>query len=400
MSVAVGIDVAKELHWAAIVHIESGKLLVSRKVANEPAAIEELIEQVRAVEAEHGPATVAIDVLGGIAGLLQVMLTDAGLPLVHVSGLAVNRARRATRGGEHKSDPRDAKVIADQIRLRAEELRPVTADTEADARLRLLTGRRRELVVDQTRRIGRLRDLLASVHPGLERVLDPTNKADAALLARYVTPAEIRRAGRTRIAAYLRTTGRHNISVITALADKALTAAGGQRITVPGEAVAADIVRDLAREVLACRDKLTAIDTHLAEAMADHPDAALIQSLPGMGATLTAEFLAVAGGITRFTTGDQLASAAGLAPVLQQSGKMHYLRRANAGDKSLKRIFYQSAFCALQRDPASRAFYDRKRSEGKRHHQALIALARRRINVLHAILRNRQPYQTNFALAT
>jgi transposase len=284
--------------------------------------------------------------------------------------------------------------------LRAEELRAVTADTEADAELRLLAGRRRELVVDQTRRIGRLRDLLASIHPGLERVVDPTNKADAALLARYVTPAEIRRAGRTRIITYVRTTGRHNTSVITALADKALTAAAGQRVTVPGEAVAAEIVRDLAREVLACRDKLAAIDSHITEVLARHPDAALIQSLPGMGATLTAEFLAVAGGITRFATGDQLACAAGLAPVLQQSGKMHYLRRANAGDKTLKRIFYQPAFCALQRDPASRAFYDRKRAEGKRHHQALIALARRRINVLHAILRTRQPYRANFALAS
>src|SRR5215203_3990605 len=124
MAVAVGVDVAKELHWAAIVQTETGKLLLSRKVANEPAAIHELIDQIRAVEAEHGPATVAIDVLGGIAGLLQAMLTDAGLRLVHVSGLAVNRARRATRGGEHKSDPRDAKVIADQIRVRGEELRP------------------------------------------------------------------------------------------------------------------------------------------------------------------------------------------------------------------------------------------------------------------------------------
>jgi hypothetical protein len=63
---------------------------------------------------------------------------------------------------------------------------------EADAELRLLVGRRRELVTDQTRRIGRLRDLLASIHPGLERVIDPTHKVDAALLARYVTPTEIR----------------------------------------------------------------------------------------------------------------------------------------------------------------------------------------------------------------
>jgi transposase len=399
MAVAVGVDVAKEFHWAALVHAETGRVLASRKVDNDPPAIQALIDDIRVAEAEHGPATVAIDVLGGIAGLLQVMLSDAGLRLVHVSGLAVNRARRATRGGEHKSDPRDAKVIADQIRLRADELRSIAPAGETDARLRLLVGRRRELVVDQTRRIGRLRDLLASVHPGLERIIDATNKADLALLTRYVTPAEIRRAGRRRISDYLRHVGGLRATSIDTLVEQALDTAQRQHLTVPGETVAADLVRDLATEALSCRTKLADLDKRIAEILEAHPDAALIQSLPGMGATLTAEFLAVAGGISRFTTGDQLASAAGLAPVLQQSGKVHYLRRATSGDKTLKRIFYQSAFCALQRDPASRAFYDRKRAEGKRHHQALIALARRRINVLHAILRTRQPYRIDHALA-
>jgi transposase len=399
MAVAVGVDVAKEFHWAALVHAETGKVLASRKVDNDPAAIQELINDVRTAEVEHGRATVAIDVLGGIAGLLQAMLLDAGLRLVHVSGLAVNRARRATRGGEHKSDPRDAKVIADQIRLRGEELRIVEPLGAADAELRLLVGRRRELVVDQTRRIGRLRDLLASVHPGLERVIDATNKADLALLARYVTPGEIRRAGRRRISEYLRHVGGLRATGIDALVEQALAAAVRQHVTVPGETVAADLVRDLAGEALTCRSKLADLDKRIAEVLNEHPDAALVQSLPGMGATLTAEFLAVAGGITRFATGDQLASAAGLAPVLQQSGKVHYLRRATSGDKTLKRIFYQSAFCALQRDPTSRAYYDRKRGEGKRHHQALIALARRRINVLHAILRTRQPYRIDHAAA-
>jgi transposase len=270
---------------------------------------------------------------------------------------------------------------------------------ENDAQLRLLVGRRRELVGDQTRRINRLRDLLASIHPGLERALDATNKADLALLGRYVTPTEIRRAGRRRISEYLRQVGGLRTKSIDTLVDAALAAAQQQRITVPGEAVAADLIRDLADEALTCRSKLAELDKRIIEVLENHPDAALIQTLPGMGATLTAEFLAAAGGITRFPTGDQLASAAGLAPALRQSGKVHYLRRATSGDRALKRVFYQSAFCALQRDPTSRAFYDRKRAEGKRHHQALIALARRRINVLHAILRTRQPYRVDHDVA-
>ncbi len=79
-----------------------------------------------------------------------------------------------------------------------------------------------------------------------------------------------------------------------------------------------------------------------------------------MGATLTAEFLATTGGIDRYASGDKLAAAAGLAPVLKQSGKVRYLQRATGGDRALKRVFYQSAFIAVSRDPVSRAYYQRK----------------------------------------
>lgn len=399
MSLVVGIDVAKEFHWVEIKVRETGEVLASRKVGNTPPEIEALILQIRAAEQVHGPAQIGIDLLGGIAGLLQAMCHAAELPLLHIPGLAVNRARRASRGGEHKSDPRDARVIADQMRLR-DDLRIIEPDTDLDVQIRLLASHRHNLVVDQTRRIARLRDLLCSIHPGLERVVDPTLKTDLALLTRYVTPDEIRRAGRRRITEYMHRAGGLPAKGIQTLVDNAVDAATRQRVAIPGDHLAADLIRELARDILATRARLAEVDASIAEALTRHPDAALIRSLPGMGATLTAEFLALAGGITRFATGDQLASAAGLAPILKQSGKSSYQQRATGGDKALKRIFYQSAFCALQRDPASRAFYDRKRSEGKRHHQCLVALARRRINVLHAILRTRQPYAIDHARTT
>lgn len=136
------------------------------------------------------------------------------------------------------------------------------------------------------------------------------------MLARYVTPAEIRRAGRRRMVEYLRRVGGLCGHSIDALVNAALAAAARQQIAAPGKVVAADLVRDTAGEARTCRSKLAEVDKRIADVLDRHPDAALIQTLPGMGATLTAEFLAVAGGINRFTTGDQLASAAGLAPVL------------------------------------------------------------------------------------
>lgn len=57
------------------------------------------------------------------------------------------------------------------------------------------------------------------------------------------------------------------------------------------------------------------------------------------------------------------------------------------------RACYLAALSSLKSSPASRAFYERKRTEGKSHKQSLIALARRRINTLWAMLRDRTTYQ-------
>jgi len=393
MAVKAGIDVAKEFHWVAIVAAETGKVLVSRRVDNDPDSIDALITQLRQAQADHGALTAAIDLMGGVASLLTAMLLDAGIRLVHVPGLVVNRARRASKGGEAKSDPRDAATIAEQLRLR-DDWRDITAEDDITLDLRMLVSRRRELVIDQTRRLNRLRETLAAFFPGLERVVDVTNLSDLRLLTRFVTPEQVRQAGRDGLVEHMLAAGvRRNYA--EPLAGKVIAAAHAQHTIVPGQNRMAEFAREFATDAIATRRRIAELEAQIADGLDRHPDAALVRSLPGMGAILTAEFLAEAGNLDRFSNADQLASAAGLAPVLQQSGKMNYLRRATAGSKHLKFIFYQSAFCAIRTDPASKAFYQRKRAEGKRHHQALIALARRRINVLYALLRTRRPYQTD-----
>ncbi|ESQ14272.1 MAG: hypothetical protein N838_12245 [Thiohalocapsa sp. PB-PSB1] len=383
MDVFIGIDVAKEVHWACAMD-RNARVLFSQAVGNDPAAIVSLIGKIEALEAEN--TRTAIDMLGGAASLLCAMFAEAGLPLVHTPGLAVNRARQGIRGGERKSDPKDAVVIAELARTRP-DLRAVEPPDPLDAEIRLLVSRRRELVTEQTRRAARLRDLLSGLFPALERRIDPTTRTGLVFLSHYAAPEDIRAAGAKRITRRL-----------TKAATGLRQAAQAQTVTIPGAQLRAEIIADIAREALAARDRLKATDHAIRERLANHPDTALILSMPGMGATLTAEFIALVGRIDRFDSADALAAAAGLAPVLRQSGKTSFLRRAAGGDKALKRVFYQAAFTSLGR-PDSRAFYDRKRAEGKRHHQAVIALARRRVNVLWAILHKRQPFRENFKMA-
>lgn len=118
--------------------------------------------------------------------------------------------------------------------------------------------------------------------------------------------------------------------------------------------------------------------------------------MPGMGFRLGAEFLAAVGDPALIGSADQLAAWAGLAPVSRDSGKrtgrLHtpphrYSRR-------LRRVMYMSALTAARCDPDSRAYYQRKRQQGKKRPiPATICLARRRTNVLYALIRDNRSWQ-------
>jgi hypothetical protein len=267
-----------------------GQVVLNRLVANTGENIQALIAELAALGGER---VVGIYMLGGIATLITAMLLTAGERVVHVPGLAVNRARQGTVGGQAKRDPKDARVIADQLRLR-DDFRVVTLGDDDAAELRLLVSRRDDLVVDQTRRLTRLRYLLTAIHPTLERALDVTQCGPLTWLAALVTAAKIRGVGRRGVLALL-----HDAKVCQPerLAKLAIDAAHAHpNIRLPGEAANAAMVRELAGEALACRARILEIETRLEALVAGDPNGALIRSLPGMGVVLTAKLVAQAGG--------------------------------------------------------------------------------------------------------
>jgi transposase len=164
---------------------------------------------------------------------------------------------------------------------------------------------------------------------------------------------------------------------------------------LPTEAVGSQLVAQLAEQITAIDTAIAQLDTQICERCGQHPDAPILLSMPGFGPVLAATFIANTGGDLRaFETADRLASVAGLAPAPRDSGRIsgnhHRPRRFN---RRLMRTCYLAALSSLKNSPASRAFYERKRGEGKSHKQALIALARRRISTLWAMLRDRTTYR-------
>jgi transposase len=363
---------------------ESGASVFSRKVDNDETAILTAIGEVLTLA---GRVHWAIDIGGTSSALLLALLAAHGQRPMYVPGHMVNRMTGAYRG-EGKTDARDAYVIAETARLRR-DLAPVEVPAQLAADLALLTGHRADLVADRVRLINRLRDVLTGIFPALERAFDySAHKGALVLLTGYQTPAALRRRGRARLTAWLTNRG---VRGADAVAATALGAAEAQRTVLPGEDVAARIVADLATQILALDERLNRLDKQIGEAFARHPQAEIITSLPGIGPILGAEFIVAAGDLAAYTDAGHLASAAGLVPVPRDSGRRTgNLHRPKRYSRRLRRVFYLSAQTSIIREGPSRDFYRKKRAEGLKHVQAVIALARRRVSVLWALLRDQR----------
>lgn len=384
----VGFDVGKAFHWVCVLD-EEGERLLSRRVEANEADIEAALSEIGKLCAP-AERMVGLDLTGGPATLLEALLLDGGERVFRVSGIAVNRAREAYVGGERKSDPVDAQVIADQLRFRWRHLPEMRPADERLAELRVLVSYRRDLAQANARRIVRLRALLSGVFPGLEAALDLGKQGPLLAVTRVATPAAVRRLGEARLSRWLKSRG---VRKADDLAQRIVSAAKAQRRELPAAQTKAALAAKIAGEILRDKECLATLDERLEELVTEDPRGALVMTLPGMGPCLTAEFLAEAGDLGRFGSADRLAAAAGIAPVLRASGGSVHQRRAKRGNRILKRVFYQSAFCSLIGSRASRVFYERKRKEGKAHKQAVMALARRRVNVLWAMLRDGRAYE-------
>ncbi|WP_461003240.1 IS110 family RNA-guided transposase [Streptomonospora sediminis] len=387
MGVYLGLDVGKGDHHAHALTPAGRKVLDTRLPNSEP----KLRAVLDKLTAKHGTVLVVVDQPASIGALPLAVARDAGCAVAYLPGLTMRRMADLYPG-EAKTDARDAAVIADAARSMPHTLRDLAPEDEAIAALAMVAGHDDDLAADATRTRNRLRGLLTQLHPALERVLGPRadHPAVLKLLESYPTPERIRRAGRSRLVELLRPQAPR---MAQRLVDDVFAALEEQTVTVAGTEAAATVIANLAASLhrtLQQREQVARETEALLEA---HPLSAVLTSMPGIGARTGARILIEVGDGSAFATAGHLASYAGLAPATRASGSSirgeHPSRR---GNKQLKRALFLAAFASLSHPP-SRAYDDRKTAQGKHHNQALLCLARRRCDVLFAMLRDGAFYQ-------
>lgn len=394
VDVFVGLDVGKGEHHAVALD-RSGRRLLDKPLPNDEARLRGVLDQLAA----HGTVLLVVDQPATIGALPVAVAQARGALVGYLPGLAMRRIADL-HPGEAKTDARDAAIIAETARTMPHTLRSIKVSDEQVAELSMLCGFDDDLAGQITQVGNRVRGLLTQIHPALERVIGPRldHPAILDLLQHYPSPAAMRSAGEKRLGnRLLKNAPRKG----RAWAAEIIAALGQQTVVVTGTNAAALVLPRLAEQLAGLRRQRDEIAVEVEKIVDQHPLQPVLTSMPGVGVRTAARLLTEVATKTLPTAG-HLAAYAGLAPVTRRSGTSirgeHSSRR---GNKILKRAMFLSAFAAL-RDPESRAYYDRKITQGKRHNQALIALARRRSDVLYAMLRDGALYQsptTDTALA-
>lgn len=382
----LGIDVGKTDHWATAVN-NAGEQIYSHSLPNDERELHQIYDTLAA----HGRMLIVVDQPATIGALAVAVAQAMGITVAYLPGLAMRRIADLYPGNA-KTDQRDAFIIAQAARTMPHTLRTLRTLDEDEAELGMLTGFDDDLARQITQTRNRIRGLFTQIHPGIERVIGPRldHPAILAMLQTWPVPAALDKAGRARIGAKLKKHGARRWQTWT---NEIIDALATQTVTVTGTNAAAIVIPHLAQTLAGLYRQRDDIEAQIEALVTEHPLYPVLTSMPGVGVRTAAVIIAELAG-KNFDSAAHLASYAGLTPRTRQSGtSIKSETVSHTGNKRLKRALFLSAFASLRTDPTSRRYYDKKRLAGKRHNQAVIALAHRRLTVTYAMLRDGTFYE-------
>lgn len=357
-----------------------GSVAFNVGVANDEAAI----DRVLAEAAAHGRALAVVDQRRNIGTTVVRRARAAGVEVAYLPGIAASRAS-SLFPGDAKTDERDAEVIARTAMGVPQALRPVPEEGALEG-ARRLEAQRCDLLRDRTHCVNRLRALLLESNPAFERELDCEAAWALSLMSRVVGPWQVLDAGRRRYAALARDAPRGAADRLWAALEAASRPTEAQ---VRAEATLVRMLASRIAEDTALIAELAALVE--AEVGGDETYRCLL-TVPGVGPRTAAQ-LVPSVDISDFEDHDHLASYCGLVPRNRQSGtSLNSVSSSRQGNKQLKNLLIFSCSCLAHGSGYYREYYERCRDRGMPHKAAIKAVARKRLKVIYAVMRDVRPY--------
>jgi len=393
--VFVGHDWA-EAHHDVFVEDGTGRRLAAARLPEGVDGVRRFHELVADQVEDPGDVLVATET---DRGLFVTALVAAGYEVIAVNPLSTSRYRERLSTSGAKSDPGDARVLADLARVDGHNHRRIAGDSDLAEAVKVLARAHQTMIWTRHRHTNQIRSTLREFYPAALQAFDDLASGDAlAVLAIAPTPTLGRGLSLSKIASAVRRGGRQRrIDERAAEIQAALRAGHLEAPPVVADAMGASVAALVAvtAELVAQIDRL---EHELTDRFEQHPDAKIIRSLPGLGTILGARALGEFGDDpNRFSDAKSRKNYAATSPITRASGKHRVVLARYARNRRLADVCYLWAFAAITASPGARAFYDARRADGDTHNRALRALANRLVGILHGCLRHGAPYDEHLA---
>lgn len=386
----LGIDIAKNTHVASLIDEKGKNVFKGFSFSNTTEGGKSLLEIVQK-HADFSDVTVGMEATGHYWLSVYSFLYDYNFHSIHViNPIQTDGWRKGTEIRKRKNDIIDSVLIADLIRYG--DFVETTLSNEDLFSLRNICRMRNYLVQSAGDLKRKIICILDQVFPEYQSIFSNTfGTTSKQLLLDYSSPTDFEELSVETLTETLETLSRKKIGKDTAqkLIDSAKNSFG---VTFSKESFTFQL-KLLIEQVKFIEDQVKECEAKIKELMSkiDSP----ITTIPGIGPVLGAIIISEFGDISRFDKPSKLVAFAGIDATVSQSGEFEGTHNvmSKRGSPYLRKALFQAALVASNSDPVLKAFYQKKRAEGKHHKTCIGAVARKLCNIIFAVLKNNKPYE-------
>lgn len=321
-------------------------------------------------------------------------LAKKPVKVVQVNPMHTEKAKEISDNSPLKTDDKDPRVIADIIRW-GHALSIVIPEGDA-AYLRRLNNSRERHVRERTALVNQLQQLVFLLFPEFKKVMkDIKCKTPLYLLKKYPTPEAISVLDKQLLGEEMRKRSRgkfkeQHADMLISLAKNTI----GIREGVLG--LSMDIQHILVQlEML--KNLIAEIEGEMGIALGRIPYSSKLLSIKGLGVVSVAGIIGEIGDFKKFKTRSEIMKLAGLDLYEISSGKMKGQRRISKRGRSLiRKILYYTAIQTIRKNGIMHDYYTRLTTRGMKKMVALVAVCRKLLGIIYAIVRDDSEYSINF----
>jgi len=388
----IGIDISKDSFDVTLL-TSSGKIKLQDKLTMDRDGFNTLLKHLSSYSKEE--LLIAMEATGIYHLPLLSFLLENSFKCVVINPILIKSFIGSTTLRKTKNDKKDASLIALFSLKSYQSLHLASFDDIEN--IRPLIRERENLSKDIARLKTEIKAILVQLFPELLKNTNIFTKSILNLLLKAPSRKAIRNLKEKKIQKILDSTSGNKVKITA----KDILSLAKNSIAISDKYLE-KVLTSKIRRLITIQDELSILDTELENSLEDtdiNDDIELLQSIPGIGAVTSKNFMVEISSVDKFKSVKQLCAFIGIDPSIKQSGTSVSYRGkiSKRGNANLRRTIWQMAIGTIRSCEVFNTYFTKKREEGKKFKQAVIATANKLLRTIFVLLKNKAKFDEKLA---